>query len=524
MMTSVETGARTASRPSSRKVLVVGGALVAVGALAAGVYALYPPVVTIAAVEAPLATAPQVQAAPAPSTISIPIAIPITTLRDALERAVPARESGVRPDPIGDPVRDDAFSWNFGRTPIAVAAGDGAITATTQISGTAQISGRVVLIRGDLGKLLGRLNPTNIPFSAHADISADATVTARPVVQPNWRIAPGLSASAQLREAEIPILDVTRISVRGRLQPEIDAKINALVAQLNARLANDRFLEEAAGKAWTDLCKAHPVSGPAGTDGKSQPLFLVVRPTTPHLAPLSLSADRVVTTLGLTAETRLTDSAASLDCPPLPPIAPPPAESGFRLVVPVNLSYASLSSELARQITGKSIVSEDGKLTFAVTGARLAADGDRLRVSIGFEAAEQRYFGARVRGELQLRARPALDVRQQLLTFSDVALTAESQDALNSAGFLARLVAPAAEAHLGKKGVINLAREATRAREKAEAALRTAVEKKLGGLALSKGEINALELERLEVAANGISALATARGVLALDVIEARFN
>lgn len=448
------------------------------------------------------------------SMLSAPVHVPIGVLNSALENAVPSGAAETRPARIGGAVHDDTLSWNFVRGPIALSGGDGWLDASTSARGSARLSGRATIVRGDLGRLLGKLNPTTIPFSASADIAADLRLRARPRLAENWRLDADIEASAQIREASIPILNITRISVRGELQREVDGKLRDLADELRRRLADDPFLENAARKAWTDLCKAHPVATGATAD-----IWLVVEPIAFHASQPMIDAAGMTVALGLEAETRLLSYEQAPECRPLPPLRIDRAQPGLSLTVLATLDYAALSSALMAQIDDERIDVADGALTLTPRDLRLSSDGAALSVEVDVDVRPSGFwswlFGS-TRAWVRLTTTPRLDAAQQRLTFTDSGVEAKSDDFGDAAGNLAELAQSMLVRRFEEAAVVDLAPYATRARDDAEKAAQSLDTADLGGLAVETARIDPPRLESVTPGPDALELVMVATGELRL--------
>lgn len=451
-----------------------------------------------------------------PSVVTVPITVALTDLQAALEKAVPRSEAGSRPNPIGDPVVDDSLTWEFRRAPISVAGQGDKLVASTSIGGVVRVQGNVKPIRGDVGRFLGSLSPT-VPFSAHADLSAEATLTAAPVLNADWSINPRLAGVARVTEASIPIAGVTSLSVRGEVQPKLDEKVAQLVARLNARLAADDGLRKAAARAWADLCRAHPVDAPPGLGTK---LYLLIEPVAAHVAPPKIDARTMTLTVGVTATTRLVDADATPACAPLPNISPVQAE-GLALDVPISLGYPTLSNALTEEARRKPTRTADGAFELAVEKVTLRPAGSEVVVSADLKASEKRWFGASYAGTVHLRAAPTYDPGTRVLKLSALRLDAGSDASLSRHGATARLIAPLVIALLGSEISHSLANDLDRANLKVRQAIEDLRNRKVPGLAVTRAEAGDVAIDAIEIGREAMVFRTSAKGALELAAFPA---
>lgn len=452
-----------------------------------------------------------------PSVVTVPITVALTDLQAALENAVPQSEAGSRPNPIGDPVVDDSLTWEFRRAPISVAGQGDKLVASTSIGGVVRVQGSLRLIRGDLGRLLGSLNPTNVPFSAHADLSAEATLTAAPLLNADWSINPRLAGVARVTEASIPIAGVTSLSVRGEVQPKLDEKVAQLVTRLNARLSADDGLRKAAARAWADLCRAHPLDAPPGLGTK---LYLLIEPVAAHVAPPRIDARTMTLTIGVTATTRLVDAVATPACVPLPNISPVQAE-GLALDVPISLGYPTLSNALSEEARRKPTRTADGAFELAVEKVTLRPAGSEVVVSVDLKASEKRWFGASYAGTVHLRAAPTYDPGTRVLKLSALRLDTGSDASLSRHGATARLIAPLVIALLGAEISHSLANDLDRANLKVRQAIEDLRNRKVSGLAVTRAEAGDVGIDAIEIGRDAMVFRTSAKGALELAAFPA---
>lgn len=452
-----------------------------------------------------------------PSVVVVPISVALADLQAALEKAAPQSEAGSRPDPIGNPVVDDTLTWEFRRTPISVAAQGDKLAASTSIGGVVRVQGSVRLIRGDLGRLLGGLNPTNVPFSAHADLSAEAILTAAPVLNANWTVNPRLTGTARVTEASIPIAGVTSLSVRGEVQPKLDEKVAQLVARLNARISADDGLRKAAARAWADLCRSHPISAPGATGAK---LFLSVEPVAAHALPPRVEGDRLTLTVGVTAATRLGDTETPPACAPLPDIAPATAE-GLALDVPISLGYPTLSNALTEEARRKPVRTADGAFELAVGKVTLGPAGSEVIASVELKGSEKRWFGASYAGTVHLRAVPSYDPGSRILKLSALRLDTGSDASLSRHGATARLIAPLVIALVGSEISHSLASDLDRANLKVRQAIEELRSRRVPGLAVTRAEAGDVGIDAIEIGRDAMVFRTSAKGALELAAFPA---
>ena len=126
------------------------------------------------------------------------------------------------------------------------------VSVTADISGDARAEGALRII-----KKLG--------FSAHSDILASASLTARPKINTNWRLDPNLSETdIDIHKAHMPIKHIGSIGLGNHIRPALKITLDKLRAKLDKNIANNNFLERAAKESWNRLCRSTPLGSDSG--------------------------------------------------------------------------------------------------------------------------------------------------------------------------------------------------------------------------------------------------------------------
>ncbi len=116
---------------------------------------------------------------------------------------------------------------------------------------------------------------TGKTLDQRADIRGNVTVTSRPALLPTWRLEPNLAGQVSIADASLSILGV-KLSVSNEVKPLLDRAVNEQIAALQARVRSDPFLELAARREWTKMCRSIPL----GAAAAGMPnLWLEMRPT-----------------------------------------------------------------------------------------------------------------------------------------------------------------------------------------------------------------------------------------------------
>src|ERR1044071_577513 len=83
---------------------------------------------------------PPLPAAPRSSTAMAPIAVALSAIRDAADRASPRNFSGKAENPISQILQNADIGWTASRGPIAASGAQYALTLSTPLSGTLNVT------------------------------------------------------------------------------------------------------------------------------------------------------------------------------------------------------------------------------------------------------------------------------------------------------------------------------------------------------------------------------------------------
>jgi Domain of unknown function (DUF4403) len=462
-----------------RKILL-GGLVVAV-AFVAALFAmswLWP---SAPAGRPPLAASPPLKPAARTSVVVAPTAIALGAIRDSLEAQAPRDLSGKRDNPVGQLLQNAELGWNINRGPLAVSGRPEGLTIVAPLNGafrlTGQIGSQVGNVASQLGNLLGGSvgeqlgNLTGKALDQRADIRGNVTLTARPVLQANWRLEPNLSGQASLADTSLSVAGV-RINLGKEVKPLIDRQVGEQVGLLQARLRGDPFIEVIARREWARMCRAIPL-------GKAMPgvpeLWLEVRPVRAVAAQPRIDAAAVNLTVGVEAETRLSTADSKPDCPfPATVEIVAPMEQGRVTVgVPVDLPFTEVNKLIEAQLKGKTFPEDkSGPALVTINSVAVAPSGDRLLISLRVKAVETKsWFGFGANADVHVWGKPVLDAANQTLRLTDIALDVQSEQAFGLLGAAARAAIPYLKDALAAKAQIDLKPFAANALKKIEAAV-----------------------------------------------------
>ena len=399
------------------------------------------------------------------STVLAPAAIAISAIRDALEAEAPRNLSGHPQNPVSQLLQAAELNFTINRGPLAVTGRPDALVVSTVLNGTFQARGTLTGAAGALGNTLGNMLGGNIgaqvqgltgkAFDQRADFRGTVTATSRPTIGPNWRLAPNLTAQANVVDVVLPIAGV-KLSVSNEVRPVLDNMVREQTSTLESRVRNDAFIERAARAEWAKLCRAISLGGA----GQGIPaLWLEIRPVRAIAAQPRIDATAVTLLVGVQAETRIVPNETKPKCP-FPAqldIVPQANEGTLDIGVPIDIPFPEVSRLIEAQIKGKTFP-EDGSGSFATTikQAVVAASGDRLLISLLVNVKKRGFLALGADATVHVWGKPVLDQNAQILRFTDVALDVQSQAAFGLLGEAAKAAVPYLQKTLAEQAVIDL--------------------------------------------------------------------
>ena len=342
---------------------------------------------------------------------TIPVSVPISAVREALERRTPKEESGSVKDALGGRFAQSELSWNLARSDLRVSGRSGALSVATGLSGEASAAGAVRRIR-------------KIGFSSRGDVLASVSITASPTLKENWRISPNFSKTKiDIQKADIPIKRVGNLDVGKHILPGVKTTTNKLRTQLNRSVARSDFFRKAAEKGWKKLCASTPL-------GEDSGLWLETKPVVARASQIRIDRKDIRATIGVEVKTRILSEWTQPRCPfPKTLLIEKPKPGGFEIVMPALIDYETLERTLAEEVVGKSL-GENISVAIKAVGVRPHGEGLLLEAKVAVEAGM--LSGTTARGTLYILAEPKLNAEAQTITLEDVRLNADSQNALFS--------------------------------------------------------------------------------------------
>jgi hypothetical protein len=479
----------------------------------------------------PLEPTPPLQPMVRTSSVVVPTAVSNAAIANALEQAAPKVIEGQRAA-TGIPVLSDGqFVWLINRQPLSVTGRPDGLTVTVPLSGTLRATGTLTQdLVNQLGRdgreianIIGGLlaprgqptqpgQPRSLAFDQTGQVRATITVLAKPQITPNWRIAPNLSSSVAIADAQLPIGPV-RLNIAREIRPNVERAVADQVAALEERLKRDPFLENAARREWARMCRAFPL----GTGASGVPdLWLEVTPTRLSAAQPRPGAQSLALAFAVEASTRIVPSETKPDCPFPAQLAlvAAPRQGHIDVAVPIDVPMTEVNKRLSEQLVGKTFGAQGGAVAATVKRVTVAASGERLVISLRLTAQERNWFGLATEATVNVWGKPALDAGSQMLRLADLAVDVDTDQGFGLVGAALRAAVPYIQPMLAEQAVIDLKPFAADARRRVQQAV-SEFSKRPDGLTI-KAQVDDLRLTAIAFDARTLRVVAEADG--ALDV------
>ena len=213
------------------------------------------------------------------SEIMTPIAVSLSAVREALDRAAPRNLAGKADNPVGQILQNADINYTITRGPIATLGSQNVLALSTPLDGKLTVLGSLSTAGGtalgnalsnvlgaNAAKQIGNVSIKNL--NANAAISGNVAMTARPEILTNWRIDPKLTAQVTLNDSSLTIAGA-KMAVPAQVKPLIDKTVNEQIAILQQRLRNDKSLETNARRAAAHRCQqCNADTRPAGGNAR----------------------------------------------------------------------------------------------------------------------------------------------------------------------------------------------------------------------------------------------------------------
>jgi len=453
------------------------------------------------------------------SSVVVPVSIPLTAIRDLVDRTAPRNFAGKADNPMPQLVQNADIAWSVTRGAVTVKGAPEQVTVTAPLTGTLAARGSLSTsaqnkVGDTLGKLFGdkvaKQVGVNIKsFNANGEIKGMIAISARPKVLPDWHVDPNLSAQVILSDSNVAV-GGARINVPAQVKPVIDKAVNDQVANLQQTIRNDGALERSARREWARICRSIPLQGAGVPNG----FWLELRPTKALAAQPQIDAATVALTLGIVADSRITTAPTKPECPFPPSLEMvAPNSSGVKVAVPIDIPFQELDRVIEPQFVGRTFPESGGAAAVTVKRVNVAASGDRLLISMLVDAKEKKsLFGFGGEATLHIWGRPVLNQEDQTLRLSDMQLAVESEAAFGLLGEAARAAVPYLQKAIAERAVIDLKPESLNVQRRIGAVI-ASYQRNEDGLRISS-EISSLRLTDVAFDSTMLRVTAEANGIL----------
>jgi hypothetical protein len=412
------------------------------------------------------------------SKIIAPVQIALSAIRTTVDGAAPRHFAGKSDNPVGQLLQNADINWAVDRGAISASGASNQLTLSTPLTGKLNVTGSIAgnagaalgnLIGGNIGRQIG--NVSIKALNANADIRGNVSMVMKPLLTERWRVEPNITAQVNIGDTGVTAGGV-RIGVPAQVKPVIDKLVNEQVAQMQQRVRNDPIIEQTARREWAKMCRSIPL--PRATPDMPD-LYLELRPTKAIAAQPRVDAENLVLNIGVEAETRISSSPTTPNCPfpALLDIVPPIDAGSMNIGVPIDLPFTEVNTIINAELKDRTLP-EDGSGPVAVTvrKATVKPSGDRLLISLDVDAAETKsFFNFGAQATIHIWGKPVLDQANQVLRLTDIQLAVESQAAFGLLGAAARTAEPYLRKMLAERATIDLKPFATNAQAKIEQAL-----------------------------------------------------
>jgi hypothetical protein len=426
-----------------------------------------------------LAQLPPLPLAPRSSVVVAPVAISLTAIREAAERAAPRNFAGKADNPVSQILQNADIGWTASRGPILATGTQDVLSLTTPLNGKLNVTGSLTskatgavgdaiggLLGADAAKHIGSVNIKAI--NASAEIRGNVVVTARPKLAQSWHVEPNLGAQVILGDTSI-VLAGARVNVPAQVKPVIDKTVGDQLNAVAERIRTDKTLERAAREQWAKACRSMPLQGTGTTASASLPaLWLELKPIRAIAAQPTVDATAVTVAVGIEAESRITPTETKPNCPfPEKISIVPPTGAGVGIGVPIDLPFTELNKILEAQLIGRTFPEDgSGSVDVNVKRVNVSAAGDRLLISLLVHAKARSFFSFGADATVHIWGRPMLDQKNQTVRLNDMELAVESEAAFGLLGAAARAAVPHLQRALMEKATIDLKPFAANAQKK----------------------------------------------------------
>ena len=358
------------------------------------------------------------------TNLTLPVRMSLENLEGLLERELRRNMSGTEEISISG-VKNERIEWSMNRSSIRLSVDHGRLRASTTISGTVRLRGKV--------------RPFGPSFSVSADLSTAARLWMRPTLAADWHLQPNVEANATVQRAEIDI-PLSTISVRTQAQRAVNRLVERLESRLNDRIGDDDSLAELGRELWESSHRTFNVA-------TEPPTWIVLVPVRVGATQVRTNNEGVSFEVFVAGSTSVVIGAqpagqAMGDLPELH-ISEEQSEGEIELAVPVFVEWEALDSVIANRVRARPVVHQgrSGVLTvheISLSGREAGALLVSATVSLeptGWIDRVLSFFGLTetLKGQVvEMSARPALSEAGRSVRLDGVDMTVSSSELLEA--------------------------------------------------------------------------------------------
>ncbi len=345
------------------------------------------------------------------SLIEIPLHVDLTPLAATINTQVPPQDDSGWKD-TGKRVfgKSVAMHTAWSRSPILVGASADALTVRTTVAYKARVG------LGDDHKQVAECGWEEAPPTL--TIGLDVSLTP----QPDWSIKPDVQVPDAVVGTRCQLTNLD-IDVSNQIADALHKKFVATAANFQKQLAEKLVFRVQGQSAWEMLAKPYPLSAKDGS-------YLLMHVSRATLSPLVADKDGagVSIVVGLVAHPELGTGALPMVKPaPLPPLQKGGGEGVVRLVLPAEVTYASLNASLNQKYVGKTF--KIGGNPETVEEVDVYGSGQDLVIGLKLQG--------KADGMVYLMGVPTYDMKTETLYLDKLDFTLDTQNLVaKSAGWL----------------------------------------------------------------------------------------
>ncbi len=341
------------------------------------------------------------------SLVDVPIDVDLELLRQRLEREVPKE---IDHEKSWERSGSKGLRYRVERGPIEVGFREGKLHVGAELRYRARACVGV-------GRWCQKV--ASCGYGKDGMRRAELTLSTPLSISPNWNLQTKTEASHRFVDpCKITFL---RVDIRKQLDRTLEKKLPEVTKALDAELAKRAKVRERAQEAWEKVQRPIELH-----DG----MWLVLAPEAVRLTPARGKGRHVRFSLGMTAKPRLVGGTRpEVEQRPLPALQRVAEGEGFSIFVQAQLPYDEATRHLREQVVGKHIDAGGHRTVIHDVEVFGSADGVRLRLDV--EA--KRGFFRKVRGTVDVVARPTWDPETGTLALENLDYTLATQDAMAQA-------------------------------------------------------------------------------------------